>query len=60
MTKFFENETLKNAEVKRTLMRDLVNNADTLPPSGLPAYQKQRHLGQKRPSVSVGLWPRTG
>lgn len=32
----FENETLKNAERKRTLMRDLVNNADLYRQAGFP------------------------
>jgi pimeloyl-ACP methyl ester carboxylesterase len=43
----FENETLKNAELKRTLMRDLVNNADIYRRSGYPHTKNSIIWGKK-------------
>lgn len=43
----FENETLKNADIKRSLMRDLVNNADTYRAAGYPHTKNSIIWGKK-------------
>lgn len=40
----FENETQRNADIKRSLMKDLVNNADVYRNAGYPKYTKNSVL----------------